>query len=120
MTRFASTALVLFGSFAFTGCVVENRVYENCFDGSDCAAPADGCYSIPGVNTGILENICSLQCTSDFQCPDSFFSGQPGACLSVDGTPLFFCNERCDFDSDCRFGFLCAPTTTGDRICFPD
>ena len=117
-TRMAQRLLVVF-LFGAIGCSADpvGLVYDPCFDGADCEALADACFSVTNPANGITDNFCSVGCNSDRDCPFDA-RGDVGACLSVEGG-LQICYERCFDDLDCPSGFGCFDTTVADPICLP-
>lgn len=96
--------------------------YEPCDVSSDCV-PGDDCVDITVTNPDgftVNDGMCTHGCVSDADCPTSPGSLLAGACYEVGGASAL-CYERCDFDSDCPFGFACYPTSgVPDAICLPN
>jgi hypothetical protein len=66
-----------------------------CGDDADCGGADDSCCTGGKCSA---EGWCSPQCTTDNDCPESFF------CISHSGTRCF---PGCSDDRDCPDGFVC-------------
>lgn len=95
-------------------------VYSPCDDGSDCEAPATGCYELLISRSDGSEaagTFCSRDCETDADCPSG------GTCLALAGDPeaRFLCMALCTEAAHCYDGLRCTPVdgVSGADICLP-
>lgn len=95
-----------------TGPATDGSVGSMCETDADCSADAPDCINdYPGLINPMVGGYCTVRNCGQDDCPSG------STCLSIEGTDLSMCLDRCASSADCRQGYSCFG---GTNTCFPN